>query len=225
MKFQETDLGFEYRHDNYLAFFGKKDSTLKNLRAAYPDLEWSWVKQVHGDFLHEAPQRGSSEVEADAQWTQSKNVGLITKTADCVPVLAHNKITHSILSIHAGWRGVALKIVPKSLLQLQHLSHQIGDWEIYIGPHILQDSFQIKEDSYLLLKQSASVKDEMWVKKTADGYQADLITLLKAQLHEIHVPESQIEILSYDTKTDTRFHSFRRDKDVSGRQISFIALI
>jgi len=224
MTFNETDLGFELRHEKFLAFFGKKDSTLKNLRTNYPELEWSWVKQVHGDYLHEAPKRGSSEVEADAQWTMQKKVGLITKTADCVPVLAFNKITRSVLSIHAGWRGVALKIVPKSLLQLQILSHQICDWEIFVGPHILQNSFQIKEDSYLLLKQSTSLKDDTWIKTAADGYQADLITLLKSQLDEIHVPASQIHVLAYDTKSDTRFHSFRRDKDTSGRQISFIAL-
>lgn len=221
MTFEETEFGFTVKNQDCLVFFGKHNSTIYNLRSAYPLLEWSWAKQVHGDNLIEAP--NSPQQEADALWTKSKKLGLIIRTADCMPVMGINKSTQAIISIHAGWRGVASQIIPKSLKKLENQSHPLNEWNLFIGPHIMQNSFHIKDDTYMQLKSSTSLADSKWIKRTDSGYQANLFQVVLSQLQEIHIDESQITSLLIDTPTDLRLHSYRRDRENSGRQISFIA--
>lgn len=225
MKFQETEYGFECLNSNFIAFFGKHNSSLQNLRTAYPYLDWSSVKQVHGDNLVESNLPMTGEIEADAQWSSTSKLSLITRTADCVPVLAYHPGKKTVISIHAGWRGVANRIVPKSFLYLKNLGFTAADWDFFIGPHIMQKSFNIKEDSYDLLKRSTELPTDQWLEKTNDGFRADLLSVVKHQISDVGGDESKIHELVFDTQTDLRFHSFRRDRENSGRQISFISLL
>ncbi len=221
--FQETNIGFEYSNDRFLAFFGKHNSTIQNLRSHYPYLDWSWAKQVHGDQLLEAPV--SSDQKADAQWTRVSGLGLIVMTADCIPVLAVHKPSSVVMAIHAGWRGVANRIIPKSFQQLQSASEPLTDWQIFIGPHILQFSFEVQNDTLKALADSTPLDETEWVNSSNGHHNVDLYKIVVAQMMEVGISESQIQSLLLDTKTDLRLHSFRRDKDLSGRQRSFIALI
>lgn len=224
MSFLENELGFELQTDDYLVFFGKHNSTLQNVRKAYPHLDWAWVKQVHGDILLKSENSISCDREADAHWCELLKLGLIVRTADCIPIMAYNSEKKFALSIHAGWRGVANKISSKSLKKLQNHAPLEG-WKFFVGPHVLQKSFEIKDDAYQILKNSTTLPDVEWLQKTELGYKANLNVILASQLKEVGIKQSQLNFLEIDTVTDMRFHSYRRDKEISGRQISFIALM
>jgi len=225
MTFIEKAAGFELQTDHYIAFFGKHNSSLDHLRKSYPTFEWSWVKQVHGSHLVFAETAFQGQVEADAQWTTSPQLALITRTADCLPVLAYNRKTHAALSIHAGWRGVAQRIIPQTLSQLRALGHLTEDFDFFLGPHILKGSFEVQMDAVELLKASTTLYESNWLSPCPTGYLVDLLAIAKSQIQESGGQTSSLSDFVFDTKSDLRFHSFRRDRENSGRQISFLALL
>lgn len=209
MNFKETNLGFELQQDEYFVFFGKKDSTIDNLKKTYPQFNFKMLHQVHSDTLLHTTSKSEDKLKGDAHWTEEKNLALISKSADCVPLLAHDSKNKRVLAIHAGWRGVQNRIVPKSLETLG--SH----WNIHVGPHIMAQSFEIQNDCLDLLKLCTKLDPQEWFKNS----KADLYKILTDQ-----VKGSNLLPFLFDTVTDLRFHSFRRDRDKAGRQNSFIVL-
>lgn len=224
MCFNETELGFELMNDNVLCFFGKHNSDIQKLQKKYPLNNWASIKQVHSDKLVQCMNPIMSYAEADAHWTVEKNCALIIRTADCIPVLGWNSSTGHIVSIHAGWRGIANLIVPKSLKTLSY-NNSIHHWHLWIGPHIMKDSFQIQNDTLDLLKKSTDLSCDQFVVTKSGSVYADLSVILDSQLKSIGVNTMTIHKCFFDTKTDLRFHSYRRDHELSGRQISFITRI
>lgn len=51
----------------------------------------------------------------DAIITVLPNVPLVCHTADCVPVLLYDKVTHAIAAIHAGWRGMVDGVIEETI--------------------------------------------------------------------------------------------------------------
>lgn len=220
MSFTETDLGFLQIRDGHLIFFGKNSATLEQIKQAYPDILFRGVHQKHTDVcVSSVPD--SSDTIADAHFTAEAGVGLIVKTADCLPVLAYDKSQKLILAIHAGWRGVENQITAKSLL-----AAKFNEAEIIIGPHILQKSFEVDPDVkeqlekvYLLY---APESDAQVFTPKENKYFIDLKTIVKKQIESVAIPY-HLHDLALDTVSDERLHSYRRDRHTSGRNLSFIA--
>jgi polyphenol oxidase len=228
MQIHETNLGFEIDTPEYLFFFGKKDSSLEALRAAYSNYEFLRVKQVHGNTI-ERQVTGINEIrEADGHWTKMERKALLISTADCVPVLVVHPASGSIMGMHAGWRGVASRIVPKGLTLLQDQGAKGEELFTFIGPHIQQPSFEVGSDVKDQLMSSAGFNensDENGISipsKNPDKYKMDLNAIVKLQISEFSLSPDQVFDLHLDTFTDDRFHSFRRDKEKAGRQFSFV---
>ncbi len=215
MSFKETDLGFELKTDQYLVFFGKKDSSLENLKKAYPNFKFKMLWQVHGNELLHTTSESEENQKADAHWTEKKNLALISKSADCIPVLGFSKDLNRVLAIHAGWRGVQNRIIPKSLQSLGSL------WDLFIGPHITKESFEIQNDCLELLKTCTRLDSKDW----HENQKADLTKIVLDQIKEVPNAQRSLTLQIFDTKNDSRFHSHRRDKEAAGRQNSFIVLL
>jgi hypothetical protein len=222
--FKETEIGFELLTNDYLVFFGKHPSQLKSLHQQYPYLDWAQLKQVHGNQIVQTSKAEMELQTADAHWTSVSQLGLITKTADCIPILGFNHLSKAIVSIHAGWRGVANQITSLSIQKLSQ-SHPVAGWKLFVGPHIQQQSFEIQQDTVDQLKECSSLASSEWLISTPTGFKANLSLILLQQLQDCGINKNQIHTLFFDTKSDLRFHSFRRDKELSGRQLSFIAKI
>ncbi len=222
--FKETDIGFELLTHDYLVFFGKHSSQLKSLQQQYPYLDWAQLKQVHENRIVHTFKPEIEKQTADSHWTSASQLGLIIKTADCIPILGFNQISKAIISIHAGWRGVANQIASLSMQQLSN-THPISGWKLFVGPHIQQESFEIQQDTVDQLINCTLLSRADWLVSTPAGFKANLSLILLQQLQDCGINKSQIHTLYFDTKSDLRFHSFRRDKELSGRQLSFIAKI
>lgn len=220
MNWVETDLGFTMEKDQHLIFFGKSHAHLDKIKEAYPDLSFRAVKQTHSDVCilsANGPELGP----ADAHYTTEENIALVIKTADCLPILAYNKDKKIILAVHAGWRGVQNQITSKSMQKIQtSFDH------VFIGPHILQKSFEVDPDVKQELqttyeKYGQPISDKVF---TARGtkYYIDLDVIVASELKSIK-SSAPIHPLQLDTVTDLRFNSYRRDRQNAGRNLSFIA--
>ncbi len=223
MNWKETNLGFEAELPGALFFFGKKEANLKNLASAYPDLRWSRIRQTHSDITIESPSTWPEPwPEADGHWTKTENLALLISTADCTPVLFYSQKQRVVSAVHAGWRGVANRIVPKTAALLAGQGFTISD--VFLGPHIEMASFEVE----------APVRDQLVAASTAcepyrpgapGKFHVSLLQILREQLSEAPIARTpRIMELNFDTKTDLRFHSFRRDREKSGRQLSFVVL-
>lgn len=220
MSFTETDLGFIQEKDGYLIFFGKNSATLDQIKQAYPELSFRTVHQKHTDVcVPSSPDSGKTI--ADAHFTNEACVALVVKTADCLPILAYSKKQNLILAIHAGWRGVENQITAKSLVLAK-----MQEAEIFVGPHILQKSFEVDLDvkqqlEKIYLQHTQKLDSQVFIVRENKFY-IDLKTIVKSQILSAAIPFHLYE-LTVDTVSDTRLHSYRRDKQTSGRNLSFIA--
>jgi hypothetical protein len=113
-------------------FTGKGFESLDRVRTlqtvAVPD-RVAWLHQVHSNRVLEA--RPGECGQGDALVTTERGLALGVVTADCVPVLLAGD--GEIAAVHAGWRGLAQRIVPAALARLRTPRHRVTAW---IGPAI-----------------------------------------------------------------------------------------
>lgn len=233
MNLIETELGYVLENDQVLAFFGKKNSQIDNLKSAYPEFRFHRTKQIHSDkFIQTFSDSIDYTIEADAQYSNETLTALCSITADCIPVLIFNPTDKSIAAIHAGWRGVENQITMKTIEGFCSQQNR-KNCQVFIGPHIQKKSFECDEDVKNLLLASIPTdknlinENDFALSYQVDGknkFKIDLHKILMTQLEAMEISSENISALYIDTFADERFHSHRRDKAQAGRQISFIAI-
>lgn len=223
MIFQKVKYGYSLETETHFVFFGNKDSQLQNLKVEFPNFEFLRVHQVHGDRCVQAKDTDPL-TQADAHRTNQKGKALLISTADCMPVVCYSPSEQKILAIHAGWRGVENRI---TLSSIKSTFQSTRDLMVYVGPHILKDSFEIESELAeriigpdFLSFAPTFTKPSL----TAGKVYMNLFSILSHQLQKLGLDPNQIQFFEKNTVTDAEFHSHRRDREKSGRQLSFIAL-
>lgn len=228
MNINQTKLGYEIHTPHLVLFFGGVDSQLANLKTAYPEFEFTRVKQIHSDAVVESPDSTQDyQLIADAHFTTAKNLALCVITADCVPVFFYHQPTGLIAGVHAGWRGVANRIIIKTIEQLEKLGAPTHQLDTIIGPHIQKKSFEVgldvRDQILSSLGPVSEVQKAQFTEKISnDKALVDLNQVVKAQLQSKGIEAERVFDLHIDTFTNPDFHSHRRDREKAGRQISFI---
>ncbi len=223
MKYLENELGYFYQNSKCLVFFGKALGTLEKIEKLYPKFKFQRVKQTHSDIIVESSDK---LVEADAHWTGEKNQALLISTADCIPMMIHCKKTDRIVAIHAGWRGIVHRIASKAVVSLLETGSGKNDFEFWIGPHILKNSFEINEDVFVQLQDSQiGLEDVDFFSQLQDKFYVDLKNTVVSQLEYSLNAKINLHFSPFDTKVDHNFHSFRRGKLTGERNLSFIVLL
>lgn len=229
MNIEQTPLGFEVRMQHYTVLMGGVNSNFDNLKTAYPAIDFVRVKQIHSDLIVESENSILDFQQiADAHYTKSENLGLCIATADCVPIFLIHPGSNLIAGIHAGWRGVANRIIPKSIARLHAMGAPSHEISVVIGPHIQKPSFEVAFDVRDLILSSighAAVEtaDIFFENISLNTALLDINQVVKEQLSQEGVPFDHIHSLHMDTFDNLLFHSHRRDKEKAGRQISFIS--
>lgn len=185
------------------------------------------VSQVHGDALRVVSGRDDPAVvrldEADALGALEAGLSVFVRTADCAPVLLAHPESGAVAAVHAGWRGAAAGIVPKTL---EAMAARIGarpsSWIAAIGPHIRAGAFEIGEEVAQALEAAAPGGARV-VSREADRPHGDLAALLRAQLLEAGVEGGNIDDVGGCTHQEPgRFFSHRREAGRTGRHLSGI---
>ncbi len=231
-------LGLVAEDKTSIYFFGTRHCGETELRQLFSGLEFSRTQQVHGsDWAESKPVhigQMAPSVKADAQWSQSENLGLIVSTADCLPILISGP--NFVAAVHAGWRGVKNEIVLKGLTQLQKKYSFRGDeLTVCIGPHIHAENFEVDRelaqdfsqlyDSYFdqYSHLTAAMRTDVVLPHSSNqkAY-VNLLAVALAQLGAFGIPRQNIADVKVNTYTSADYSSFRRDKAV-GRNFSFVA--
>ncbi|MFS4458823.1 peptidoglycan editing factor PgeF [Bdellovibrio sp. HCB2-146] len=229
MNVLETNLGFEIKTSDFTLLFGGVNSQLPQLKEHYPQFKFVRLKQIHSDAVIETTSTETDyQILGDAHFT-THPLALCVVTADCVPAFLYDPNKSVVAGIHAGWRGVASRIIPKTIAQLKERGSNPEDIQVIIGPHIQKKSFEVEfdvRDQILSSLGPLNAQDRaLFTEKISDTKAlVDLNQVVKAQIQSEGVSLEKVFDLHLDTVTDPRFHSYRRDKEKSGRQISFIVL-
>ncbi len=174
--------------------------------------------QTHGTNIVEVFS-DSSTVESDGIYTQEKGLVLNVKIADCAGILIFDPTNEIIMALHSGWKGTQQDISSKGISILkERFNSNVEELLVYISPCASGDNYQVGEDVAAYFETS--------ITKISDRkYLFDNKNEIKNQLLNCGIIEKNIEISKICTINDTLYHSFRRDKELSGRMSAFIGML
>jgi YfiH family protein len=180
--------------------FGQRDSV-------YPEGVLT-IRQIHSDIVVEA---GSGVSEGDALVSDGRLVGV--RTADCVPILLADPRSRAVAAIHAGWRGTAANIVARAV-QVLITSYHARPEEVLaaIGPSIGHCCYEVGPEvaekfgpagiGRVHLDLPGENARQLRAAGVGDVWKAGACTFCEA----------------------SRYYSYRREKERTGRMLSWIGL-
>jgi YfiH family protein len=181
--------------------------------------------QVHGRSV--AAVRGDEDRaavlarEADVVVTTTAGVACGVKIADCVPVLVGDRVSGAVAAIHSGWQGTVADVVGAGVAALRRELGSEVDFVAAIGPHIETCCFEVGDD--VAAKLAACAPGASVVRENEPRPHVDLRRIVRAQLRAAGLADDAIDDVAGCTKCDaSRFFSYRRDRDKSGRLLSAI---
>ena len=178
------------------------------------------LKQVHSDRI--AGSDSPDSCEADGWFASGSNSPAIygIETADCAPVLLASRDQKFVSALHCGWRGAVAGLLNRGISEFQGQGVKPDEIEIAIGPRAGACCYEFGAD---LITAELHGEDKSAVIERDGKFYLDLGALLRQRALSEGVPSANIEVFEGCTICDFRFFSFRRQKALSGRQLSFIS--
>jgi YfiH family protein len=187
------------------------------------------LSQVHGPEVREVtPEDQPLLVRAESGdgLVASRGVVAGIRTADCVPVLLADPQTRAVAALHAGWRGVALGVVPQGVERLIAVSSAPATRLVAgVFPHIAVCCFEVSEDVVQQLLAASPQPDAAdLVERPLGGKpHVSLTAIVQQQLLAAGLTRANIDLVPGCTMCDSeQFFSFRRDGQASGRHLTAI---
>jgi len=189
-------------------------------------------QQVHSALVLPASGApGEPWPEADGLVSDDGGQSLWVCGADCTPVLLADPVRGAVAACHAGWRGVAGRILPAAISQLEAGGSRRGDLLVALGPAVSGAHYQVERR---VSEQVARALDAPAAGAEAGAESAlaelaacgalledpepgrdrlDLRAASRRQLEKAGVPAAQISLCPLCTLAEPLlFHSWRRDQ-------------
>ena len=216
------------------------DSVLENHLRVSQSLEFDLsslvsCQQVHGSaiaFIDKNYLKGSCYLpdralaQTDALITDIPGVTLMTRHADCVPLLFFDAKTPTVAVAHAGWQGTLAHIGPKTIeLLVREYKCQRQNIQAALGPSIGPCCYHISSTMADLALEKL-VRGKAFIHEGSDKRQLfDLWKANKEQLLLAGIVEDNIYSSEVCTSCNSdHFFSYRKEKKVTGRFSAFIGL-
>ena len=180
------------------------------------------LKQVHGDKIISinskedlAAYKAQNLHEADGWLLSLPQTGAMILTADCVPLYLWSTDGKYVSLTHCGWRGI-VQGLPKKAAELikEKTSEKL---QAYIGPHIRECCFEVKEDVASKFPKETIIQRENKIFVNLD--KAIILQLTAAGVDEKEIKTGCHCQCTSCNKKD--FFSYRRD-GTKDAQISFV---
>lgn len=174
-----------------------------------------WLRQVHGTDVAVGASPGGEEPVADAAVARGPGQVLAILTADCLPVLFVSADGQTIGAAHAGWRGLAAGVLENTVKAMA--ADGIQAW---LGPAIGGGSYEVGEEVREAFVAHDGEAATAFTATRPGHWLCDLYVLARLRLAAAGV--TQVSGGGFDTLTDGRLYSYRRDGAQSGRFASLI---
>lgn len=216
---------------NIHGFLGKQ-ALLPNPRTLwYRATRLVWMEQVHGDSIRVVTKEmlaGKGRFvripKTDGLITNLPDVVLVVRTADCVPILAIDPVSHAVAAVHAGWKGTASNIQGRLVERFEKdLGIPPGQLVVAIGPHIGSCCYEIKQDVASIFFEKGLSE---CIEKRNTAIYLDLGMASRILLERAGVSRGHIETLRICTRRlCIPLASFRRDGLSGLENVGFIVKV
>ncbi len=171
------------------------------------------------------PDAGSRE--GDALWTVRRGRGAGVRTADCVPVLIAHRELPMAAAVHAGWRGLAGGIIPATVAALSACfgSGVVDGLIAAVGPCARGCCYEVGDEVADALSPLPGGGTALRKGEAPGKWMADLLPAALAQLRAAGIAGARCDAMGVCTICDPRFHSYRRERSQTLRQLSFVYLL
>lgn len=175
--------------------------------------------QTHSDNIDFVEEGKFDYPNTDALILNNKSQAIFLNFADCTPVILHDSKQNIAAIAHAGWRGTAQKIAPKTI---QTMNSNPKDIIAVIGPAISLCCYNVGEDVFNQLKSTVKIFDKLFKIKNNEFY-VDLKGINASQLKELGV--EKIDICPYCTCCNNDIYfSYRKENRTTNRHSAVIKL-
>jgi hypothetical protein len=187
-----------------------RDEVLQRVAPGAPPV--AWAKQIHSARTLPAVAGGCGE--GDALYTSGSDLALSVVTADCVPILLASP--DRLAAVHAGWRGIAGRIVAATL---EKAGGPPEAWTAWIGPAIGPCCYEVGDD--VAEQVAAASAPEAVIPGPAGKPHLDLQLAVQRQLETAGVREV-ITVRACTQCDPERLWSYRREGKRAGRNLGFV---
>ena len=151
--------------------------------------------------------------DTDGLVTTRDDIALITRFADCVPILLFDKRKKVQANIHSGWKGTLKKISSRAIFAMkENFASNPKDIIAVIGSAIGKDDFEVEIDVASQFQDIFGDWNDTIVKKNHIKYLIDLQEINKRILLDNGISRENISIIDFSTyKEKEMLHSYRRD--------------
>lgn len=222
------------QHSLSLAGFNEDDAEniYENRRRFLKLFEGDWTLtgcwQIHSADVRVVPNQQDAQQKSgvlgddqycDALVSNTPNILLAVKTADCVPVLIGDAKTGAFAAVHAGWSGTSASIVMCAIKQLEgEYGARAEDLRAAIGPAANSCCYEVGSEVIDQFKERFAQSAHLFTPTREGHARIDLQTANRDQLAGAGVSPERIHVAPFCTmdRTDL-FFSYRREKSVHGR--------
>lgn len=219
----------------------KKEEVEKNFDILSKEFEFDVKnicrpKQTHTDRV-ERIEDGDEGIynpkfdNVDGFATDKKNKVLMLGFADCTPLLFYDPTKKVIANTHSGWKGTLQTIGVRTIEKIiSEYCCKAEDIICCIGPHIRKCHFEVDKDVkdlfYNKFKDLEGIDEIIRHNEENNKYYIDTAQINKQTLLNVGLKEENIIDSNICTVCDSDIcHSFRAEKELSGRAVTMIELI
>ena len=207
-------------------FFLEKEDMLNSAKFTALQRMVCIPDQIHSDKVIYLKKFTEKKHQGDGLITDKK-IYLGVYTADCLPILFFETRNKTIAAVHAGWRGLLNGIIFNTIEYMSRMGSDKKRIIVAVGPHIRKCCYEISAEladkfftKYKYLHKKSGSKA-----KLKAGEHFSLTDVALSKLKYASIPSENIDSLNICTSCNTKFYSYRRDNNKSGRMLNTIGLI
>lgn len=172
--------------------------------------------------------------DVDALITNKKNRILSISIADCIDLLFFDPIKKVIANTHSGWQGTYKLISEKTVEKMvDNYGCNPKDIICCIGPSIRKCHFEVDKDlsekfyeKFKYLSKIDDIISKGRIEENKQKYNIDTVLINKEAMLEMGLKEENIVDCKLCTVCNSdKFHSYRVEKELAGRNTGIITLI
>ena len=191
----------------------------------YDPMKLVLTRQVHSDIVRKVGREDwgvymvpGASPECDALITNDPGTAIVVFTADCTPLLFHDPVTGAVGAAHAGWKGTAAAIGPKTVeAMVREFGCDVKNIRAAIGPNIGFCHFETDADVPNAMLEAFGEGVKPFIRSAGEKFFLDLKQINAFALRRIGV--EHIEISEDCTMCSPhRFWSHRVTRSQRGAQ-------
>ncbi len=178
------------------------------------------LNQVHGDRIADVHSPSDHPLFGDALMTDTRDLLLAVRTADCVPILIYDTSNRVVAAAHSGWKGAISGIAGKLLRAMgERYGTDPSVCLAAIGSSAGPCCYEVGDEVAALFPEHCVIRSPE-AKPKVDLWKANLDQLLAAG-----IPEGSVDLAKMCTIChEDLFFSYRRSHGATGMMLGVIGI-